>query len=129
LSNGFEFGLGESWNIILHNIKNDSIASSYTNNNNKLIIFSNNSNNKIDNYKWRGQRAIGVVYNLQYERYGNYVPTNISLIYNAFLFIDETHTLNPLHMQTINERSSRNISYWCIEKTRRSILFIIILFL
>ena len=102
-----------SWDNILHNIKNDSIASSF-NNNNKLIIFShnndinnrinNNSNNKINNYKWRGQRAIGVVYNPQYESYGNYVPTNISLRYDAFLFIDETHALNPLHVQTINDK-------------------------
>ena len=104
-----------SWDNIFHNIKNDStIASSYTNNN-KLIIFShhdgdinnrinNNSNNKINNYKMRGQRAIGVVYNPQYEKYGNYVPTNISLRYDAFLFIDETHALNPLHMQTIDNK-------------------------
>lgn len=105
--------ISESWDNILHNIKNDSIASSF-NNNNKLIIFShnddinnrinNNSNNKINNYKWRGQRAIGVVYNPQYESYGNYVPTNISLRYDAFLFIDETHALNPLHVQNINDK-------------------------
>lgn len=104
--------ISESWDNILHNIKNDStIANSYTIN--KLIIFSHddinnrindNSNNKNNNGKWRGQRAIGVVYNPQYEKYGNYVPTNISLRYDAFLFIDETHALNPLHMQTIEDK-------------------------
>jgi erythromycin esterase len=107
--------ISESWDYILHNIKIDStIASSYTNNN-KLIIFSRddedinnkineNSNNKIDNGKWRDQRAIGVVYNPQYEKYRNYVLTNLSLRYDAFLFIDETHALNPLHMSTIDDK-------------------------
>ena len=41
--------------------------------------------------KRRGQRAIGVVYNPQYEKYGNYVPTLLHLRYDTFLFIDETH--------------------------------------
>jgi erythromycin esterase len=100
-----------SWDNILHNIKNEftTITTSYSNNNNnnnnKLIIFSNdnNINNKINNDEWRGQRAIGVVYNPQYEKYGNYVPTHLSLRYDAFLFIDETHALHPLHMQTIKD--------------------------
>jgi erythromycin esterase len=103
-----------SWDHILHNLKNDStIASSYTND--KVIIFTpddnninnkinDNNSNKINNDKWRGQRAIGVVYNPQYEKYGNYVPTNISLRYDAFLFIDETHALRPLHMPTIDDK-------------------------
>jgi erythromycin esterase-like protein len=110
--------ISESWDNILHNINNDStIANSYTNNNNKLIIFSHteddinnkienendNSSNKINNGKWRGQRAIGVVYNPQYEKYGNYVPTILPLRYDAFLFIDETHALHPLHMPTIDD--------------------------
>lgn len=55
-----------SWDNIIHNIKSNSIASAYTNN--KLIIFSydsdNINNNKIKNGTWKGQRAIGVVYNL-----------------------------------------------------------------
>jgi erythromycin esterase len=97
-----------SWDNILHNIKNEftTITTSYSNNNNnKLIIFSNDNtiNNKINNYEWRGQRAIGVVYNPQYEKYGNYVPTHLSSRYDAFLFIDETHALHPLHMQTIKD--------------------------
>jgi erythromycin esterase len=105
-----------SWDHVLHNLKNGStIASSYTND--KVIIFTrnddddkiknkinDNSSNKINNDKWRGQRAIGVVYNPRYEKYGNYVPTNISLRYDALLFIDETHALNPLHMPTIDDK-------------------------
>jgi hypothetical protein len=61
----------------------NSILSSH----NKLIIFSrddNNITNIINNSIWKGQRAIGVVYNPQYEKYGNYVPTNLSSRYDAF---------------------------------------------
>ncbi len=47
----------------------------------------------------RGNRAIGVVYNPEYEMFGNYVPTIISNRYDAFLFIDETQALHPLHIQ------------------------------
>ena len=103
-----------SWDHILHNLKNDSIASSYTND--KVIIFTrdddcnidnkinDNRSNKINNDKWRGQRAIGVVYNPQYEKYGNYVPTLLHLRYDTFLFIDETHALHPLHISTIDDK-------------------------
>jgi erythromycin esterase-like protein len=44
-------------------------------------------------------RAIGVVYDPDAERYGNYVPTIVSRRYDAFLFIDETRALDPLHMR------------------------------
>src|SRR5205085_8552802 len=45
----------------------------------------------------RGHRAIGVVYHPDYERYGNYVPTVLPLRYDAFLFLQETQALRPLH--------------------------------
>ncbi len=45
-----------------------------------------------------GHRAIGVVYNPEYEQYGNYVPTEVCERYDAFLFIDKTEALHPLHM-------------------------------
>jgi erythromycin esterase-like protein len=51
----------------------------------------------------KGQRAIGVVYDPQYERYGNYVPTVLVKRYDAFLYIDETHALHPLHMPEIQD--------------------------
>ena len=50
-------------------------------------------------HEWRGHRAIGVVYRPQYERYGNYVPSVLPRRYDAFLFIDETHALHPLHLR------------------------------
>jgi len=53
--------------------------------------------------KTRGQRAIGVVYHPEYEA-GNYVPTILPRRYDAFLFLDETHALHPLHeVQPIEE--------------------------
>jgi len=46
----------------------------------------------------RGHRAIGVVYRPAYER-GNYVPTVLPERYDAFLYLDETRALHPLHVE------------------------------
>jgi erythromycin esterase-like protein len=46
----------------------------------------------------RGNRAIGVVYDPRTEQWGNYVPTVLPQRYDAFVFIDESHALSPLHM-------------------------------
>lgn len=43
-------------------------------------------------------RAIGVVYDPDAERWGNYVPTLLPRRYDAFVFVDESHALDPLHM-------------------------------
>jgi erythromycin esterase len=43
-------------------------------------------------------RAIGVVYDPRRERWGNYVPTLLPRRYDAFLYVDETRALDPLHM-------------------------------
>lgn len=51
----------------------------------------------------RGQRAIGVVYNPAYERYGNYVPTELGKRYDSFLYLDKTHGLHPLHMPEVKD--------------------------
>jgi erythromycin esterase-like protein len=45
-----------------------------------------------------GHRAIGVVYNPAHERWGNYVPTIVPRRYDAFLHIDESRAVDPLHM-------------------------------
>jgi erythromycin esterase-like protein len=47
---------------------------------------------------WRGQRAVGVVYDPDIERYGNYVPTVLPRRYDALLFLDRTRALRPLHV-------------------------------
>jgi erythromycin esterase-like protein len=46
----------------------------------------------------RGHRAIGVVYDPAYEAFGNYVPSVLPLRYDAFLYLDETRALHPLHL-------------------------------
>jgi len=43
-------------------------------------------------------RAIGVVYDPAAERWGNYVPTIVPRRYDAFLYVDQTKALDPLHM-------------------------------
>jgi erythromycin esterase len=49
-----------------------------------------------------GHRAIGVVYDPRRES-GNYVPSVIPKRYDAFLFIDVTHALQPLGTPVRNE--------------------------
>ena len=46
-----------------------------------------------------GHRAIGVVYDPEFESRGNYVPTVLPKRYDAFVFIDETEALHPLHIE------------------------------
>jgi erythromycin esterase-like protein len=43
-------------------------------------------------------RAIGVVYHPGREKYGNYVPTVMSQRYDAFIYLDSTKALHPLHL-------------------------------
>jgi erythromycin esterase len=43
-------------------------------------------------------RAIGVVYDPDRERWGNYVPTILPRRYDAFIYLDETRAVDPLHM-------------------------------
>jgi erythromycin esterase-like protein len=78
-----------SWEFLLHNSGSDK---------NKLLML-----HKIKNEDRMGthigHRAIGVVYNPEYERYGNYVPTILPMRYDAFIFIDETKALHPLHIK------------------------------
>lgn len=46
----------------------------------------------------RGHRALGVVYRPEREA-RNYVPTILPRRYDAFLFLEETEALHPLHVQ------------------------------
>jgi erythromycin esterase-like protein len=46
----------------------------------------------------RGRRAIGVVSHPACEA-GNYVPTVLPLRYDAFMYLDQTQALHPLHIQ------------------------------
>ena len=62
---------------------------------NKLLIFDDGSVLKEVFQQTLGHRAVGVVYDPDYER-GNYVPSTVSDRYDAFIFIDETKGLYPL---------------------------------
>jgi erythromycin esterase-like protein len=46
-----------------------------------------------------GHRAIGVVYNPIYEKFGNYVPSILPMRYDAFIYLEKTQALHPLHLQ------------------------------
>jgi erythromycin esterase len=76
-----------SWEHILHRAGAD----------NKLLLLADADPAR----EWlepRGHRAIGVVYQPEYEHYGNYVPTVLPRRYDAFLYLDETQALHPLHV-------------------------------
>ncbi len=44
-------------------------------------------------------RAIGVVYHPSHEHYGNYVPSIMPFRYDAFIHIDDTQALHPIHLE------------------------------
>jgi erythromycin esterase-like protein len=81
----------DSWEWLLHEAGAE----------NKLL-FMNDFSNIIFQKKRIGHRAIGVVYRPAYERYGNYVPSILPERYNAFLFINKTKALHPLHLTPYN---------------------------
>ena len=77
-----------SWEFMLHN------ASPV----NKLLIMDDfNQDVFMENHI--GHRAIGVVYNPEYEKYGNYVPSILPLRYDAFIYFDKTTAIHPLHIK------------------------------
>lgn len=60
----------------------------------KILLFDEENRAFFNN--WIGHRAIGVVYNPDFEAYGNYVPSKIGSRYDAFIYIDETNALSPI---------------------------------
>jgi erythromycin esterase-like protein len=68
----------------------------------KLLPFAN-ADQTSEMLQPRGHRAIGVVYHPEFEQYGNYVPSVLPRRYDAFLFLDKTHALHPLHEITPGE--------------------------
>jgi len=64
---------------------------------NRLLIF--NRDGESDRFSEKmPHRAIGVVYNPAYEKHRNYVPSKLSSRYDAFIYIDKTKALHPLHV-------------------------------
>jgi erythromycin esterase-like protein len=85
-------GAGGSWEDILHQAGQD----------NKLLLLGDEDRSG-PLAAVLGHRAIGVVYHPEYERRGNYVPTVLPRRYDAFLYLDETEALHPLHVQPREE--------------------------
>ncbi|MBP3950755.1 erythromycin esterase family protein [Bacillus suaedae] len=61
---------------------------------NKFIMFNKQNHHLFS--ETIGHRAIGVSYNPKYEHLGNYVPSQISERYNAFIHIEQSEALHPL---------------------------------
>ncbi len=78
-----------SWEYLLHRAGPD----------NKLLLMEDLGRYDLFMENHIGHRAVGVVYNPQYEQYGNYVPTVLPLRYDAFIYLDETRGLHPLHIK------------------------------
>ncbi|PLR80165.1 protein-L-isoaspartate O-methyltransferase [Bacillus canaveralius] len=66
---------------------------------NKMLFF--NDENRPLFSEIIGHRAIGVVYNPAYERYGNYVPSVMAERYDAFIHVDRSNALRPLILQQV----------------------------
>jgi erythromycin esterase len=62
---------------------------------NKLLIFGERPDQP---HEARGQRAIGVVYHPGSDRASSYVPTRLEERYDAFIALEQTHALHPLHI-------------------------------
>jgi erythromycin esterase-like protein len=65
----------------------------------KLLIMDDFMSNDMFMENHIGHRAVGVVYNPEYEVYGNYVPSILPLRYDAFIHLEETKALHPLHIR------------------------------
>jgi erythromycin esterase len=70
---------------------------------NRYLLFNSEDIQKTYEASIR-HRAIGVVYDPERERFGNYVPTKLSLRYDAFVFLDQTRALHPLHLKPHDEK-------------------------
>jgi len=76
-----------SWEQVLHESIGDN------------ALFLMKDVEKINFFQPVPHRAIGVVYNPEVERWGNYVPSILPQRYEAFIYIDESQALHPLHIK------------------------------
>ncbi len=84
--------------------KNDSIEDRLhrARGSNVFLVFDEE---KDDIYLQRiNHRAIGVVYNPENERYGNYVPSLLAMRYDTLIYLDETRALHPVSMELVEEK-------------------------
>src|SRR5690349_545585 len=62
------------------------------------LLLTHELHNTAISHDYLGHRAIGVVYNPVYEKYGNYVPSIIPQRYDAFIYLDKTEALKQFHL-------------------------------
>lgn len=62
--------------------------------------------------KLRGHRAVGVVYDPDHERFGNYVPTVLPRRYDALIYLRETQALHPLRTAPGEKREAPATYPW-----------------
>ena len=79
----------ESWEGVLHTTLGED----------SLLIFADSVDASEAFSEVRGHRAIGVVYDPYIDRSGSYVPTALSERYDAFVYLEETHALHPMHIE------------------------------
>lgn len=77
----------DSWEYILHQLDARD-----------RIVFMDNKLNKALGKRSFDHRAIGVVYHPRHEKPGNYVPSVMTDRYDAFIYIDHSKALHPLHI-------------------------------
>jgi erythromycin esterase len=78
-----------SWEFLLHETCGED----------RLLVFSESKQASELFEEIRGHRAIGVVYDPYLDRRGSFVPTSLSRRYDAFLYLEETQALHPLHLE------------------------------
>ena len=79
----------ESWEGVLHTTLGED----------SLLIFAESEDAAEAFSEVRGHRAIGVVYDPYIDRSGSYVPTALSERYDAFIYLEETRALHPMHIE------------------------------
>jgi len=78
-----------SWEHYLHTATNG----------NDCLLMMNKLKDKKPLSDYMGHRAIGVVYNPEHEKFGNYVPSILPKRYDAFVFLDKTSALHPINIK------------------------------
>lgn len=77
-----------------------------------MLLITDDIKDSAEFQQWRGHRAIGVVYDPDSERYGNYVPTVLPQRYDAFLFLDNTQALHPMHIDSVDKGTPPDTYPW-----------------
>jgi erythromycin esterase-like protein len=80
--------LADSYEGIFHQVRRRTEMDNF------YLMFDRKSREGVLSQR-RGHRAIGVIYDPYHER-GNYVPTQLSKRYDAFIYFDETRALTPI---------------------------------